>query len=808
MIAPGVSHALARWRAAHYRDPRYDLAFRLSPEGGRLPGTLRLSVRLPREPVDLVLDWCGEAVRDLQANGAPVHAELRDEHLVIPARHLRGGLNRITCAFDVPVGDGDAPLTRWRDPADDADYLYSLLVPADARRLFPCFDQPDLKARFTLELDLPEGWTAVANAPCVRAEGTRLEFAPTEPLPTYLFAFAAGPFEAIVRPGESVRLFVRRSRLAEARAQAEAILGLNRRALDWYAAWLDHPFPFAKYDLVLVPDFPYGGMEHAGATFLNEDRLLLPSPASAAEELRRAQLVFHETAHQWFGNLVTMRWFDDLWLKEGFANDFAFRAVAALCPAFDAAIAFHALKQPAVRTDATRGTTALREPLENLADAKAAYSAIVYCKGPAVLRQAAFAFGEAAFQRAVRDFLRRHAYGAADSGDLVRALQRATGKNLRRWAEAWIDRRGLPVIHLEKGALRQKDPQGEGRTWPQRLRVAAGADETDLLLDRRPVPLAAPGIVFPNAGDFGYGRFLLDPNSLEAVLDPDFRPATPLLRLQLADAAWEAVRDADLAPLRFLEFALRQLAPTADEIALSSLLACVEQAFRRLLSREQRDAFAPALEAALAAADDASIASLPRSLRLRQARIGTAWTREGRQRLLRWIAEDRLAPRERFLALQRLALLGDADGLARLEAYARAVPAGERERIVLIARAARPEGKAAVLQRLVEDERLPEAWAQAALAPLHAPEHHKATRPLLEAALGALPRLKARRKIFFTGHWLAAALEGQVTEQALEKARTFLARDSLAPDLRRQAIEALDGLERTVQVRRRFALPR
>lgn len=806
MIAPGVSHALARWRAKHYREPRYELAFRLDPEGAGVPGTLCLSVRLPREPVDLVLDWCGDAVQGLRVNGLPAEAELAREHLVIPAAALKGGRNRIELSFEAPAAEADAAITRFHDAADGTTYLYTLLVPADARTLFPCFDQPDLRGRYTLTLSLPPGWTAVANAPLEQAKDGALVFRETEPLPTYLFAFAAGPFEAITLPGEPVRLFARRSRLAEATAQAPRILGLNRRMLDWCAGWVDHPFPFAKYDLVLLPEFPYGGMEHAGATFLNEDRLLLPSPAGATEELRRAQLLFHETAHQWFGNLVTMRWFDDLWLKEGFANDIASRAIAALCPEFDPGIAFHAMKQSAVRTDATRGTTALHAPLENLADAKSAYSAIVYCKGPAVLRQAAFAFGEEPFQRAVRGFLRRHAYGAADSRDLVRALQRATGKDLRRWADAWILRPGLPIVHLEKGALRQKDALGDGGVWPQRLRVAIGADEKDVLLDRRPVPLKGGGLVFPNAGDFGYGRFLLDPGSLEAVLDPEFHPATPLLRAQLVDAAWEAVRDADLAPLRFLEFGLRQVRATGDDIALASLLACVEHAFRRYLSRAQRDAFGPALEDALASAAEARGAAAPRALRLQQAAIATAWTPSGRGRLLRWIAEDRLAPRERFLALQRLALLGDAEGIAKLEALVRAVPAGDRERLALIARALRPESKAAVLQRLIDDERLPEAWAQAALAPLHAPEHHKATRPLLESALGALPALKQRRKIFFTGHWLAATLDGQLSEQALEKARAFLARDSLAPDLRRKALEALDGLERTVQVRRRFAL--
>jgi len=261
--------------------------------------------------------------------------------------------------FRAPLAVSGQALTLYRDREDGASYVYSLLVPADASSLFPCFDQPDLKGRFTLRLRLPRDWRAVSNAPLLEEAPGRARFAQTEPISTYLFAFAAGPFERLSQPDEAVRLWVRRSQLERARAHAGEVLALNRQALAFFRAEFGRPYPFAKYDLVLIPELAYGGMEHAGATFLNEQAIVFPYPPTGPDLLRRAQLLFHEASHQWFGNLVTMRWFDDLWLKEGFANFMAAKAAAAIVPELEPWSAFHALKTSAYRTDVTAGTTPL-----------------------------------------------------------------------------------------------------------------------------------------------------------------------------------------------------------------------------------------------------------------------------------------------------------------------------------------------------------------------------------------------------------------------------------------------------------------
>jgi len=824
-LEPGVSLELARWRAGLVREPSYELELHLDVRRARATGRLTLSLELARR-ADLVLDWRGGPVRALKVNGRPATARRAAGHLVIPRAALRKGANRIELAIRAPIAVQGRALTLYRDREDGARYVYSLFVPADASSVFPCFDQPDLKARFSLDLRMPKDWRAVSNAPALEASPGRARFAPTQPISTYLFAFAAGPFEVLTEPDEPVRLFVRRSQLDKAKAHAAELLRLNRYALAYFEAEFARRFPFAKYDLVLIPELPYGGMEHAGASFLNEQAMLFPYAPSNPDLLRRAEIVFHEASHQWFGDLVTMRWFDDLWLKEGFANFMAAKAAAAIVPELEPWSAFHALKSGAVRTDATAGTTALRQPLANLADAKSAYGSIVYAKGPAVLRQAEFYLGPHVFRRAVRDFLARHAYGSADWSDLVRAFERAAGRDLRSWAEAWVNRRGLPTVTLREAGGRvrlvQEDALGEGGRWPQKLVVATALGDgsvvtSEVELERASADVTGPAARrparwrYPNAGDFGYGRFLLDAASRDALLAEPRALPDGLLRAQLVDALWESVRDAELAPAVFIEFALAAAAAEGDDVVLAGLLARIEAAFRRYLSDAQRAQLAPSLEAALLGA---ALADGPESRRLLMLRayVELAWSEAALGDLERLLEGSLVAPgielgeRDRFRVITRLVLRAHPDG-PRLLAEAAAAERGDNaRRYAFAASAALPDAQAKrqMLSRFLRDASLPERWTEAALGPFNAPEQAALTAPLLDTALAALPQLKRQRKIFFVEHWLAAFLGGQNDARALASVERFLRR-KLDPDLRRKVLEAADGLQRTVRIRERYA---
>jgi len=823
-LEPGVSQELAAWRARHYRDLRYALELRLEERKETVAGKLELRLAMARR-TDLVLDWRGAPVRALLVNGKPAQARQEKEHLVIPRAALKAGENRVQLEFSARVAVAGAALTRYRDREDGSSYVYSLFVPADASSVFPCIDQPDLKARFSLQLGMPPAWRAVSNAPALEESPGGARFAETELISTYLFAFAAGPFETIALAGEPVRLFVRRSQLERAREHAPEVLRLNRSALRYFEKAFAQRYPFAKYDLVLIPELAYGGMEHAGATFLNESAVLFPYAPSNPDLLRRAQLVFHEASHQWFGNLVTMRWFDDLWLKEGFANFMAAKAAAEIVPDLQPWSAFHTLKTGAYRTDVTQGTTPLRQPLANLSAAKSAYGSIVYSKGPAVLRQAEFYLGAAAFRRAVRDFLKRHAYGAADWSDLVRAFERASQRDLRAWAEAWVKQPGLPNVTLrwQQGRLRlaQEDALGGNRVWPQKLVVAAAGEDgqvrtSETRLEQSSVRVVGPAAhpaarwLYANAGDFGYGRFLLDDASRRALLAEPLALPDGLLRAQLVEALWESVRDAELAPAAFIDWALPLIAEEQDDVILAGLLARAETAFRRYLTDAQRDAVAPRLERTLS---DAMLGEGPPSRRvlLFRAYAALAWTPGALadlQRLLEGelqLPQVELGARDRFRVVARLVQRGQPAGAGLLAALADAERGDDARRYAFAATAAQPaaEAKRAMFERFVGDAQLPESWIEEALGPFNAPEQAAQTRALLPRALAQLPRLKRARKIFFVERWLDSFLGAQADAQALADVQRFL-QDPLDEDLRRKVLEAADGLARAARIRERF----
>jgi aminopeptidase N len=435
-----------------------------------LKGVIEVSVNL-KTASDIVLDWRkikGKEqfykIANVELNGAKVEAKEINEHLVIA--NGKQGANTIKLNFESPIATSGAAITRYVDKEDGAEYVYSLFVPSDASTAFPVFDQPDLKARFQLNATIPRDWKAVSNT-IQRVTGSitkrqyeerregggdviissfnELEFLETKPISTYVFAFAAGDFtefdETSRSPSVSAsgnnsisanaesktdsaltnvrasasKIYVRKSQAEKFKQHVAETFRLNREAVKYLESYFDYKFPFPKYDLVLIPEFPFGGMEHAGATFLRESSVIFPSEPTANDYISRANLIFHEAAHQWFGDTVTMKWFDDLWLKEGFAEFMAYKTLAKVLPEYNAWKAFYERNKPlAYLTDSTKGTTPIYQEIPNLSQAKSAYGNIVYRKAPSFLRQAEFFLGEDKFQTAVRAFLKKHEFANAE----------------------------------------------------------------------------------------------------------------------------------------------------------------------------------------------------------------------------------------------------------------------------------------------------------------------------------------------------------------------------------------------------------
>ena len=478
--APGVARDLARARAQMVSNVRYEVSLSV-PAAKDLPisGHMVLRFVLADRTRPLVLDFEPDRQQavQLKVNGVPVVAASVNGHLVLPAASLRRGENVVLIAFTA----GDGPLNR------SEDQLFTVFVPAQARKAIPCFDQPDLRARWSITLEHPASWLSVSNGAelerVVVGDRARVRFDATKPIPTYLVSFVAGAMrlETGVRDGRTLRMFHRETDAAKVMRNRDELFDLHARSLAFMADYTGIPYPFDKYDFVLLPTFPFPGMEHVGATAYNADELMLEDSATQRERLSRARLIAHEVAHAWFGNLVTMRWFDDVWTKEVFASFMASKIADPLFPEVRHDLAFfvdnHLRAYP---IDRSAGTHPIRQPLGNLADAADLYSNLIYAKAPVVMRQLEALMGESGFRDGLRAYLHKHRYANATWDDLIAALAPRAGFNLRSWSRVWIDEPGRPLIrtelrvtngYLERLRLAEEDPQGRQRRWPQQLRI-------------------------------------------------------------------------------------------------------------------------------------------------------------------------------------------------------------------------------------------------------------------------------------------------------------------------------------------------
>jgi aminopeptidase N len=838
LMGPGVSSSLAEYRRARIRDVRYDLSLDVT---GRDTASGHLAVRFTlRRPGDVILDFRGHVLEAGSANGLPLaNTEWNRAHVRIPAASLRAGANRIEFAFKTPIAAAGASIIRVRDPSDGETYLYTLLVPSDANLLFPCFDQPDIKARLNLTLVTPSSWKAVSNGAQLRVDSSSSDkrthvFRESEPISTYLMAFAAGPWSEVRATGtrKPITLYVRKSR--EREVDADSIISANDRAAAWLEEYFGTPFPFQKLDVVLAPAFPFGGMEHPGAIFYSEERFVFRERPTRTQLLGRTATVYHEVAHQWFGDLVTMKWFDDLWLKEGFATYMAAKMQAALDPASEAWKTFYLRNKPsAYAVDLTEGTTPVWQRLANLDQAKSNYGAIVYNKAPSVLKQLNYVVGDAAFRSGLRAFLKQHAYANATWRDLLDAVGASGGRPLRTWGDQYILRPGMPIIEqsialrggrIERLALVQRParPLSGRKPWPIKLEVLIARDSTtqriplSLVSETTYVSAArgtpAPSFVFANAGDNAHALVLLDTGSVSALEGSIGGVRDGLLRAQLWGALWDLVREARLAPDRFVRLALRELPREPDEQIVIGIVGRLSRATVAYLSPARKETLVSDVEHLLLG----QMNDTTRSYDIRKAQLD-AYIRVAATPSSIGILDGMLdsttlagAPLRaptRWAIVTRLQALGAPSANQRLAAESARDSTAEGARRTFVAGAARPDSatKADYFRRYFADSSLNEDWATASLDAFNDLDAQRLTRRYLRPALDSLQWIQRNRRIFFLGSWLGGFLDGQTDSEALAIVRVFLSeRADLAPDLRAKVQQSVDELERTVRLRRVF----
>ena len=481
-MTEGVSLELATHRKKQVADVKYHLSFNIpEKKEDSIPSSLILELSLDAAKHPLVLDFKSDKENPVTAivNGVAVPIEYQKEHLIIPAGQLKKGRNKIEIEFTA----GEMSLNR------NEDYLYTLLVPDRARTLFPCFDQPDIKATYQLAIVAPADWKVLCGAPLEALEenGERKEhrFRESDRMSTYLFSFVAGKFDVAesIDSKRMMNLFHQEKDSTKIQLSTGVIFDLHQRSVDYMEQYTSYDFPFQKLDYATLFSHPYGGMEHTGAIQYRQSLLFKDNSATENQKLRRAKLIAHETAHMWFGNLVTMEWFSDVWMKEVFANFMADKLVNPEFPEINHDLSFFVDHYPAAyAVDRSRGANPIRQDLDNLNNAGSLYGSIIYHKAPLMMRQLEALIGKDNFRTGIRQYIKTYADGNADWNDLVEILDKTTELDLKQWSQVWVNSPGRPVITAEvlyddQGRIRsfdleQRAEDGSGNVWPQVFDIA------------------------------------------------------------------------------------------------------------------------------------------------------------------------------------------------------------------------------------------------------------------------------------------------------------------------------------------------
>ena len=830
---PGVSLQLARERKEAISGLGYELFFNL-PEDPKAPiratQTIRFNLETPRQ---IILDFKEDPafVTLVQVNGRAAQYRFTNEHIVLPRRYFNKDNNIIAVDFRA----GEQSLNR------NEEFLYTLLVPDRARTLFPCFDQPNLKAAYTLTLEVPDHWVAVSNtAPnetFLENKRKTIRFGTTEPLSTYLFSFVAGEFqqETQTRNGRSISLYHRETDPLKI-AQTGIIFDQVYASLEWLEEYTGIPYPFAKYDFIILPGFQYGGMEHTGATLYNDRRMFLGEHPTTGEQLSRMSLIAHETAHMWFGDYVTMDWFDDVWTKEVFANYFASQMIRPQFPGINHRLndlrAFYAT---AYAVDRTAGTNAIKQPLDNLAKAGLIYGNIIYDKAPVVMNMLVERMGPEAFRKGIRTYLKQFAYGNATWEDLISILDRETSEDLESWSRVWIHSRGMPHIHArisnDSLVVTQTDPLGRDLLWPQKVTFLLTTGEQDpdlnlgrdqdLKLDREqnrtltlelelaeakaPVP---PGMkyILPNTDGLAYGMFLPDSLSMEYMLHNLARFEAEETRLSLLMTLYENMLAGNLSGDAFTQALIRYLPAETNNLVRNSALSYLADATLRYTTGENVRTEAFLLETAANTKEDKEYRLLTyRTLTglftdsLITKRLFEQWD-NGKSFDELPFAETEMTS----LAYQLMIRLPEKASYICEKQLERITNPDRRKAFAFITQAVNPDPAArdAFFQSLLEVEnRSTEPWVISALGYLNHFLRQEHALKYIHPALAGLEEVQQTGDIFFPSAWISACLGGHNSRAAADIVSAFLREHpDYEPLLKNKILQAADNLRDSVSL--------
>ena len=847
-----ASENLTQQEARERADLIADVGYQVWLDLDRGPTTFRTTCQISfrtREAGRTFVDCTAAELLEVELDGQPLDVGLA-EATRIPLPELSAGEHRLRIVADMAYQHEGKGLHRFVDPTDDRVYLHSQFEPFDAHLVYPCFDQPDLRATFELTVDAPREWVVVSNGRAVAQPGPgeagRWRFAPTPAVPTYITAVVAGSYTCVHdhHHGIDLGLYVRRS-LAE-HLDADEIFEVTKQGLDFFQRVFDRPYPFGDtYDQLFVPEFSAGAMENPGCITFTEAYVFRSKVTDAIRE-RRAETILHEMAHMWFGDLVTMRWWDDLWLNESFATFMAILAQAEATRWTGAWTTFlDAEKAWAKYQDQLPSTHPVADSMPDVESVHQNFDGITYAKGASVLRQLVAWVGQDAFLAGCRDYFDRHAWSNTELADFLEALERASGRELASWRDEWLLTTGINLLRVEAEiddgrfrdvAIVQSSPPpswaglGDVEVGPQPLRrhrVTVGVyDDTEAGLVRRErVELDISGertpveqlvghdageVLLVNDDDLTYAKIAIDERSTRVLTGHLHRLIDPLPRAQVWSATWDMVRDAELTGRRYIEIVLHNAAHEDDVGVLQRLLQRAHTAAERYADPDRMHALLGRL--ARHAREQLEVAEPGSDRQLAWARHWALCARgDGEQvgdlgdLLAGDFAVDGLVLDTdlRWHVLTCLARAGATDA-ARIAAELERDPTDLGERHAATARASLPdaEAKREAWDRLLEDTTLSHTLSRHLWTGFNRMDQADVLAPYAKRYLGVLDDVWEQRSLdwaieFATGMFPHPAASSDL----LDEVDRTLRREGLPGPLRRVLLEERDTLARTLRAR-------
>ncbi len=811
-------------------EPRYTVRLDLEGDEATFATDTTVAFGCTQPGASTFIEFIGPAVERIDLNGT-----------TLPARAFDGGRIRLDDLQDENVlqvsatakymHDGTG-LHRFVDPIDGRVYLHSQFEANDAHRVFACFDQPDIKGAFSFEVKAPSRWTVVSNTPGDRQGDGVWRFATTKVISTYLAAVIAGEYHGVHQQHRDIPLGIYCRQSLAHYLDPDEIGEITRAGLDYFEARYGIPYVFGKYDQLFVPEFSAGAMENPGCVTFSE-RYIFRSRVTQAARQKRADTILHEMAHMWFGDLVTMKWFDDLWLNESFATYMGNLASAEATRFKNAWTWFAAEVKVAARAyDELPTTPPIVADIPDVEAVHLNFDAITYNKGGAVLKQLAAWLGTETFFKGVHTYLERHSHSNATLADFLAALEEASGRDLKAWARVWLEEAGLNTLSAEievddgrikSAAVVQAAPELYPVLRPHRLRVGlfdvdgAGverrrAEELDVDGERTPIPSLAgepvPDLVLVNDGDLAYARVKLDERSLATIKQSRMALDDDLARALLRGDLWDMVRNSELSASEYVETSLGSIDVETDPAMFQPLISRVFAGFEKFAEPAHR----AGLREALARLAFERLQQIPpgSDLQLHWANAFIDAARKPQD--LAWVAglldgSTRLPGlvvdfAVRWAAVTALATVGAAGPEVIADELERdPTDIGRRE--AAAASAARPvkEAKEQAWEAVTLDDTLSLATKRAIAAGFHRPDQEALLSGYLQPYFGTLLP-------FWESHDIDEALMFVrsmypltiLTPEVVQLVDQYLERDLPGP-MRRALLEAQDGTRRGLRAR-------